>query len=291
MLMGMGARGDNPPTGVRVRQVRCKSILSDSGISDYSLNCYVGCAHACAYCYARFMGRFHHPGQRWGSFVDAKVNAPEVLARRLGRSRALRPPSVFVSSVCDPYQPAEKDFHLTRRCLEMLLRAGFHVHLQTKSDLVRRDFDLLADHGGVSLCATITTMDAGLARALEPLASPPARRVEALAAAVEAGICAKAFVGPVIPTLTDTPESLGAVFAALAPLGLEEVYVDRLNLRWGVWPSLNETLAALAPEALPPTRAMLFNEPASRKYNRALRAAVRQAAKDARLKTPLNMAV
>jgi len=181
-----------------VREVQCKSALVDSGICDYALNCYTGCAHACSYCYARFMGRFHHPGEPWGGFVDAKVNSPEVLARQL-RGRGLSGGgSVFMSSVCDPYQPAEEKFQLTRRCLAMLLEAGFEVHLQTKSALVQRDFDLLAGRKNVSLCETITTMDEDLAGEVEPRAAPPAARLETLRLAKRARIPVKAFVGPVL---------------------------------------------------------------------------------------------
>ena len=82
-----------------IRTLSWINILGESGLCDYSLNCYTGCAHACAYCYARFMGRFHHPGEAWGNFVDVKTNAPEVLARQLGGKKLFSPGSVFVSSV------------------------------------------------------------------------------------------------------------------------------------------------------------------------------------------------
>ncbi len=272
-------------------EVRCKTILSESGICDYALNCYTGCAHACAYCYARFMGRFHHPGKAWGSFVDAKVNAPEVLARQLQGRRLFSPGSVFVSSVCDGYQPAEETFQLTRRCLAMLVEAGFSVHVQTKSALVRRDFDLLAKAANVSLCQTITTLDEELAAQTEPLAAAPSARLETLRRAAEAGIPVKVFVGPLLPGLSDTAESLRAVFSALAKLDLAEVYVDRLNLRWGVWPALRQTLEQIAPAAVTDTRAMLFEASRSRAYNRLLRQRVRQCADAAGLAAPLTMAV
>ncbi len=272
-----------------IRQVRCKSILSDSGICDYAINCYTGCAHGCLYCYARFMGRFHHPQEPWGSFVDVKVNAAEVLARRLRSRWLISPGSVFVSSVCDPYQPAEEKFQLTRRCLAMLVEAGFQVHLQTKSDLVQRDFDLLAGARNVSLCETITTLDEDLAAEVEPFAAPPAARVETLRRATEAAIPAKAFVGPLLPTLSDTVESLTDVFSALAPLKLQEVYVDRLNLRWGVWRALSKGLRRIAPGAIPAVRSMLFDVAGSRAYNRAVRKAVRQAAASAGLGAALRV--
>ena len=285
----MGAEQTKSRAGPPVEKVRCKTVLGASGICDYSLNCYIGCAHACAYCYARFMGRFHHPGRPWGSFVDAKVNAPEVLARQLSRRGLFAAGSVFVSSVCDPYQPAEEKLGLTRKCLGMLLEAGLEVHLQTKSVLVQRDFDLLSGRDNVSVCETITTLDADLAERIEPLAPPPAERLAALRAARRLGIRAKAFVGPLLPTLSDTSDSLRAVFSALAPLGVEQVYVDRLNLRWGVWPALSRTLRAFAPEAVEPARAILFDASASRTYNRALRQRVRAAAAAAGLTARLRV--
>jgi len=291
MLKGMVGSGRTSGAQPVVSEVRCKTILGESGICDYCVNCYTGCAHACAYCYARFMCRFHHHDQPWGSFVDAKVNAPEVLARQLAQGRLLSAGSVFISSVCDPYQPAEASFGLTRRCLALLLERGYEVHLQTKSDLVRRDFDLLAGRTNAVLCMTVTTIDDGLTRQIEPHASSATERIEALRQAGREGIRTRAFVGPLLPTLTDTPGSIEAVFSALAGLGLEAVYVDRLNLRWGVWPALKQTLGRIAPGAIPATRSVLFDASRSRAYGQALGRYVRDAARAAGLTAPLNMAL
>ncbi len=287
----MHATRETSSRGPAIRQVSCKSILGESGICDFSLNCYTGCTHACTYCYARFMGRFHHPGQDWGSFVDVKTNAPEVLAKQLSPKRLFSPGSVFLSSVCDPYQPVEEQYRLTRQCLGMLLDAGFRVHVQTKSDLVCRDLDIMAGRDNVSVCETITTLDADLARQIEPGAPPPAARLRALRRAAKAGIAVKAFVGPLLPGLTDTPESLRSVFAALTKLPLDEVYVDRLNLRWGVWPALKTVLGTAAPETMDSTREMLFTASQGRSYNRALRATIHRAADTAALHAPLNVVV
>jgi len=117
--------------GPIVRETVCKTILNRSGLSDYSLNCYTGCTHGCAYCYARYMQRFHPHQEPWGAFVDVKVNAVEVLKRQLRRAR---PGSVFVSSACDGWQPLEAEWRLTRRCCELLLERGFEVHVLSKSD-------------------------------------------------------------------------------------------------------------------------------------------------------------
>jgi len=109
-----------------VRETVCKTILNRSGLSDYSLNCHTGCTHACVYCYARFMQRFHPHDEPWGAFVDVKVNAVEVLKRQLRRAE---PGTVFVSSACDGWQPVEAEWRLTRRCCELLLERGFRVHV------------------------------------------------------------------------------------------------------------------------------------------------------------------
>ncbi|NIN67172.1 MAG: radical SAM protein, partial [Anaerolineae bacterium] len=124
-----------------VREVRCRTILNRSSISDYSLNCYTGCEHGCVYCYARFMQRFHPHPEPWGEFVDVKVNALEVLCRQLKRAK---PGHVFVSSACDGWQPMERDTNLTRECCRLLLEKGFQVNILTKSALVLRDLDVWA---------------------------------------------------------------------------------------------------------------------------------------------------
>ncbi len=104
-----------------VRQTQCKTILNRCAISDYSLNCYTGCAHGCVYCYARFMQRFHPHPEPWGQFVDVKTNAVDVLRRQLRRAK---PGAVFVSSACDAWQPIEAQWRLTRQCCRLLLEPG-----------------------------------------------------------------------------------------------------------------------------------------------------------------------
>jgi len=150
--------------GVILREVRCRTILNRTDISDYSLNCYTGCEHACVYCYARFMARFHPHPEPWGKFVDVKVNAIQVLERQLRRAR---PGAVFVSSACDGWQPIEAELKLTRRSCELLLAAGFEVNALTKSALVLRDLDVFAG-GRARIGVTVTTLDEGLRALWEP---------------------------------------------------------------------------------------------------------------------------
>ncbi|MDY0033369.1 MAG: radical SAM protein, partial [FCB group bacterium] len=113
-----------------VREISCKTVLNKCSISDYSLNCYVGCAHGCAYCYARYMQRFHPHQEPWGCFVDVKTNAVEVLKRQV---RRLPPGSVLMSSACDGWQPLERTWELTRDSCRNLLEHGIRVQALTKS--------------------------------------------------------------------------------------------------------------------------------------------------------------
>lgn len=122
-----------------VREIFTKSILSKSQIQDYAINPYVGCSHACRYCYAAFMRRFTGHKEKWGEFVDIKVNAPDLLAREIKKKRLGR---VWVSGVCDPYQSVEKRYKLTARYLKILLENQWPVTIQTKSSLVLRDIDI-----------------------------------------------------------------------------------------------------------------------------------------------------
>jgi len=127
--------------GPVVREIEAKSILNPSKIYDYCVNPYTGCQVACAYCYAAlFMRRYSGHSEPWGEFVDAKVNAPALLARQIVRAKR---GTVWFASVCDPYQPLEERFALTRRSLEVLAGRDFPVVIQTKSARVRRDLDVI----------------------------------------------------------------------------------------------------------------------------------------------------
>lgn len=128
-------------SSIFVKEIECKSILCKSGLADYALNCYTGCQHGCLYCYARFMGRFTGNTLQWGSFVYVKSNALDVLKKQV---RKAKKGNVFISSVCDGWQPLEGKYKLTRQCLEVLLEDNFPVTILTKSTLIARDLDILS---------------------------------------------------------------------------------------------------------------------------------------------------
>lgn len=257
--------------GCWVREVECRSVLNKSGLADYAVNCYAGCEHGCVYCYARFATRFSHPGEPWGSFVDVKINAPQVLTDEAKRKRVGR---VFISSVCDGWQPLEASYHLTRQCLEILVPHRYPLTILTKSTLASRDLDLLTSKEGVELGVTITTLDEGLRRLIEPRSSPSAGRLALLQEAKRRGIRTYAFVGPLLPYLSDTENSLAPLLKAVKDVGADYFYVDRLNRRFGVWPSLKSLLQEHFPNLMDEYRWIFFNERASREYSDRLIATV-----------------
>ena len=203
------------------RQIEAKSILSKSGIDGitYCVNPYVGCSHGCVYCYASFMKRFTGHREPWGSFVDVKVNAPALLERQTKRAGA---GTIILSSVTDPYQPAEARYRVTRGCLEVLAARPFPVDVLTKSPLVLRDLDLLRTFDNLSVGVTVTTDNDAMRKVFEPGAPPVKARIEALKKLHENGISTYAFIGPVLPM---DPE----VLADKVRPHVERVLIDGMN--------------------------------------------------------------
>jgi DNA repair photolyase len=205
---------------LKVREVQARSILNKSKVYDYCLNPYTGCQVACRYCYARlFIPRYSGHPEPWGGFVDIKVNAPEILRRQLLRARR---GTVWIASVCDPYQPLEARTELTRRCLEELLVRQFPVVVQTKSARMVRDLDLFERFEDIEVGFTIATEDEKTARLFEPGASPVRERVAALETLHARGIRTFAFLGPLLP---GSAERLAGCVAGRA----DHVYLDRMN--------------------------------------------------------------
>jgi DNA repair photolyase len=174
---------------------------------DRSVNPYRGCQHGCIYCYARpshaYLGL--SPGLDFETEIFYKPNAPALLRAELARP-AYRPEAVTIGSNTDPYQPSERLLRITRGLLEVLHETRHPVVVVTKSDLVLRDAELLADLARERLAAvlvSITTLDQGLARRLEPRAAVPQRRLAAVAGLAAAGVPCGVLVSPVIPGLTD----------------------------------------------------------------------------------------
>src|SRR4030066_189661 len=150
---------------MNVKEIQSKTILSTSKVYDYVINPYVGCQHACSYCYARFMKRFSGHKEPWGKFVDVKINAADLLRVEINKKKRAK---VWISGVCDPYQPLEAKYRLTRKCLEILARNDWPVVIQTRSPLVLRDVDILKDASNFEVGLTITTADDNIRKLFEP---------------------------------------------------------------------------------------------------------------------------
>jgi DNA repair photolyase len=256
---------------IAIREIECTSILNRSGIADYAVNAYVGCEHGCRYCYGRFMMRYTKHGEPWGHFVDVKVNAPRVLMKQVNRSRMGR---VFVSSVCDGWQPLEEKYGITRACVEILLASGFPVTILTKNVLASRDLDLFEGRREVELGVTVTVLDEELRRTFEPRSSSAEERLLLLKRARERGITTYAFIGPIMPYLFDTEENLGGLIAAFRDARVDWIYLDLLNPRPGVWASLYPVLRDYYPHLVSPYRKILFNQWERGRYASTLRARI-----------------
>jgi DNA repair photolyase len=211
---------------MKTGQAYARSILSRTNIPgiDYCLNPYVGCSHACRYCYATYMRKYSGHDEPWGTFVDVKVNAVELLKKALRRDHH---GEVILSSVTDPYQPAEASWRITRGCLELLSKSRLKVCILTKSDLVTRDTDILKGMEAVEAGLTITTDNERTKCIFESNSSSISARVKALEVLASQSIPTYVFVGPILPM---NPARLADLIGPLAG----RVLVDRMNYAWKV---------------------------------------------------------
>ncbi len=200
-----------PPLRTTITPERTRAIVTRNDSPDVpfdaSINPYKGCEHGCVYCFARPTHAYLDlsPGLDFESRITSKPDAPDVL-RETFRKRGYRPEPIALGANTDPYQPAERTLGITRRLLEVFLEFRHPVSVVTKGALVVRDLDLLgalAAEGLASVFVSVTTLDRGLARTMEPRAATPERRLEAIAALTGAGVPVGVLVAPLIPAIND----------------------------------------------------------------------------------------
>jgi len=190
---------------------RAKTIITSNDSPDIgfdrSINAYRGCEHGCSYCFARpshaFLG--HSAGIEFERDIYVKTNAVEALRAELG-ARNYKVKAIAMGTNTDPYQPAERKHKLTRGILEVMLETRHPVMITTKSALIIRDLDLLTELAKLNLvkvAISMTSMDHKLSRKMEPRASSPARRLEAIRLLAEAGVPVSVFASPMIPAIND----------------------------------------------------------------------------------------
>ena len=227
---------DLPPFKTTVTADSTRKIITRNNSPDISfdrsINPYRGCEHGCVYCFARpthaYLGL--SPGLDFESKLFMKPNAPELLERELSAPSYV-PKIIAIGTNTDPYQPIERRYKIMRRILEVLDSAGHPVGIVTKSALVLRDLDILARMAKrdlVKVALSVTTLDAKLARTMEPRAATPPRRLETLRQLVKAGVPATVMVAPVIPALND--DEIERILEAVAAAGVRNAGYVLLRL-------------------------------------------------------------
>lgn len=199
---------------VKISDIDVKSVLTKSNlpVNDYSVNPYVGCTHACKYCYASFMKRFTNHPEPWGEFLDVK-HWPEMTNPEKYKGKEL-----FIGSVTDPYNPQEEEYGRTRALLQQLKGSGVKISIQTKSDLVLRDMELIRTFPDARVGFSINTLDERFKDDMDNAVSIE-RRLEAMRQFHEAGIRTTCFISPIFPGITDV-------------MAIIERVKDRCNLVW-----------------------------------------------------------
>jgi DNA repair photolyase len=245
---------DAAPPDTEVTLERVKTILAgndspDIGF-DLSINPYRGCEHGCSYCYARPTHSLLNlsPGVDFETRIVAKVNAVERLREALS-ARGYTPQMLNIGSVTDAYQPAERRLHITRRVIEVLSEARHPFSVFTKGSLIERDIDLIAPMAERRLAAvyvSLTTLDPALARAMEPRAASPARRLKIIETLAKAGIPVGVSVSPVVPFLNE-PE-LERILEAAREAGAVRAFSIVLRLPWEVAPLFKHWLSQHVPD-------------------------------------------
>ena len=200
--------------------VNAKGILTGSG-GQYGMNIYRGCTHGCIYCDSRSACyHFTHPFED----IEVKQNAPELLARALKSKR--KKCMIGTGAMSDPYMHCEEELKLTRRCLEIILENNFGLAIQTKSDLILRDIDLLAEINRKTKCVvqmTLTTYDDDLCRILEPNVCNTGRRIEVLEEMQRRGIPTIVWLTPILPFINDTEENITAILNECVRVGVKGI--------------------------------------------------------------------
>ena len=244
---------------IKINIIEAKTILTKSGLpgSDWVINPYNGCLFGCMYCYSAQIARWKHPNEEWGTYLDIKMNAPELLKKELSnlekRLKGKDFGSVFLSSVTDPYVGMEAKYKLTRKCLEVLADFGYkgEIAIQTKSPLATRDIDILKRLKHVTIGFTVTTLDDKVSRFLEVKAPPVSSRIRALKELHDSDIATYAFVGPILPYFTSNEHKINELLDKLKEVGVKEVWFEHINLNPRIKLQLFNFLRKESPELIP----------------------------------------
>jgi len=242
---------------MKIREIQCKSAIGKCGFPSggLAINPYVGCGHGCVYCYARFIKRFTGHTERWGSFVDARINIADILKKQL-KSPKYKGERIFIGTVTDPYQPIEKKYELTRSILQVLINYKNPVSILTKSDLVLRDIDLLKKLKNIDVDFTVTTLDERWKKFTEPNSPTIGQRLKAMEKLTKEEITVLAMMGPYWPVFTDPK----ALFKEFKRVGVKHIFTESFNTVGGNWTGVEKVLKRHYPELLPKIQKTLFDK-------------------------------
>ena len=223
-----------------VKEIETKSVLSKSNlpVCEYSVNPYVGCTHACRYCYASFMKRFTNHPEPWGDFLDVKY-WPEIKNPKRYAGKEL-----FIGSVTDPYNPQEEIYGRTRALLEQLQGSGAKISIATKSDLILRDLDLIKTFPDARVSWSINTLDESLREDMDRAVSIQ-RRLAAMEAFHKAGVRTTCFISPIFPSITDVKAIIQQ-----AKTQCNLIWLENLNLRGGYKTVIMDYIQSKHPDLL-----------------------------------------
>jgi len=255
-----------------MKEVTCRSALSPCGLKSitYSLSAYRGCSFGCAFCYSPSV---LHETREWGTFLEAKVNVPEVLRLEVKKKKK---GLVWLSAVTDPYQPAEERFELTKRCLLVLKGVQWPVTIQTRSPMVTRDKDLIAEFEKADVGFSVSTLDEKYRRVFEPRSPPSLDRFKAMRELSNRGIRTWLFLGPILPGVTGT--EVDEIVGLAKGSGARTVQFDRLRFKPGVW----ERISNVVPEEL--RKEFEFSRERGHRYFAPIEERVRRKCKEHELK-------
>ena len=206
---------------MKVKEIKVSSYLSKSNLPgfDFVINPYIGCSHACLYCYASFMKRITNHSENWGSFIDIKLTDKELDLKKIQNK------NIFMSSVTDCYLPLEKDYLITRNILEELERVSCNLTISTKSSLILRDLDILKRFKNLTICISINTVDERFKNYMDK-ASSIKERINTLKVLHENNIHTVAFVSPIFPYITNIEDIVKAT-----KYYVDEYWFENLKLR------------------------------------------------------------
>jgi DNA repair photolyase len=259
-----------------VKEILCKSILTPTTLAsiEYTINPYFGCGHSCVYCYCKQLTkRFQKHQEPWGTYIDVKINAPEILKKQLEKNPK---GVVWLSSATDPYQPIEKKYELTRKILDELSKSDLKTDILTKGCMATRDIDVFEKFkkDKIIIGATINVLDDRVRRDFEPFAAPIEKRIEQLSALRDAKIPIYASFGPVFPEFTD----IHGLFKVFKELGITYAFTEKLNTRGENWLEIKKILENKYPELLPKYEKIFFDKKVCEEWHNGVKKQIEELA-------------